>query len=161
MHWSGCADQRGLKNDAGSLDLIKRNDEDIFAGSRQREVEDEHGGSLEIDHAGGRFVDLHHSGLLQDNIPRWIVKPDSQFVGAKFGPPTAQMEHQVRPRMNRRELLHRDVPPDAEHGEFPLLIEERVIAEECQIDSRGQLTRIELTTSPCRIALTTSIPPVT
>ena len=80
---------------------------------------------------------------------------------AKFGAPTAEMEHQVRPRMHGRKLLHGDVPPDAQHGELALLIEQRVIAEQRQIDPRSQLTRIELTTSPCRIALTTSIPPVT
>jgi hypothetical protein len=99
--------------------------------------------------------------LLKDDIPGGIVETDSQFVSPQFGPPPAQMKHQVRPGMGRRKLLHRDVPPDAEYGELALLIQQGIVAEERQIDSRSQLTRIELTTSPCRIALTTSMPPVT
>ena len=48
--------------------------------------------------------------------------------------------------------------PDAEHGQLALLVEQGVVAQHGEVDARVQLTRIELITSPCLIALTTSMP---
>lgn len=65
------------------------------------------------------------------------------------------------PRMHRGKLTNHDLPPDAQHGEFPLLVDQGVVGENGKIDERTQLTRMEVITSPCRMEFTTSIPLVT
>ena len=80
---------------------------------------------------------------------------------AKLGASSPEMQHQVRPRVHRRELLYGDVPPDPEHRELAALVEQGIVAKEGEVDARTQLTRIVRTTSPCLIALTMSIPVVT
>ena len=79
----------------------------------------------------------------------------------ELGAPTAQMQHEMCPGVHRRELTHHDLPPDAQHGEFPVLVHQGVVGKNRKIDERTQLTRMEMITSPCLIVFTTSIPLVT
>lgn len=155
------ARQRRLEGNPRHFDLVDRNDERVFTGGRQRQVEHQHGGGFEIDDAGGWLVDLHHAGLLQGDLTGRIEQPDPQLMAAEFSAAAAQVKDQVRARMHRGELLHGDVAPDAQHRQLPMLIEQCVIAEQREIDSRIQFTRIERITSPCCIALTRSMPLVT
>ena len=74
---------------------------------------------------------------------------------------TAHVHHQVRARMDARKLPDHQVPPDPQDGELAVLIDQGIVGEGREFDAQGQLTRIEVMTSPCLIALTTSIPSVT
>jgi len=143
------------------FEVIEGDDKDIVAGRWQREIEHKDGGGLDLDHSGRRFVDLHHPALFEQRRTRGVEQPDRQLVATQLGAPTPQVEHEVRPRMQGWELGDHDLTPDAQHGELPVLIHHGVVGEDCKIDERTQLTRIEVMTSPCLIALTTSIPLVT
>lgn len=59
-------------------------------------------------------------------------------------------------RVHRREARHPDVLKQPKDRELALLIDQRVIREDREIELQTQLTRTELITSPWRIALTTS-----
>ena len=143
------------------FEVIEGDDKDIVAGRWQREIEDKDGRGLDLDHASRRFVDLHHSALFEQCRTRGVEQTHRQLVATQFGAPTPQVEHEVRSRMHGGELGDHDLTPDAQHGKFPVLIHHRVVGEHRKIDERTQLTRIEVMTSPCLIALTTSIPLVT
>jgi hypothetical protein len=149
------------KGDSRGFDLVERDDKCVFAGRSQRQVEDQHSGGIQIYHPGWRFVDLHHPGLLESEVAGGIEELDPKFVATKFGTAPAEMEHEMSPRVHGRELLYRNMAPDAQHGELAPLVQEGVIAEQREVDARTQLTRTVRTTSPCLMALTTSIPLVT
>lgn len=157
--WS--TDHGGEEGGPGCLNLIHRDHERVFTGGREWQVKHQDGRGFQVNDTGGWLIDLHHAGLFEGEIAQRVEHLDAEFVIAKLGPAPAKMEHQMRSWVHRGELLHRDVPPDPEHGEFPALVEQGIVAEQRQIDPRTQLTRTVRTTSPCRIALTASIPLVT
>lgn len=63
--------------------------------------------------------------------------------------------------MHRRKALHPDVLEQANDRQLALLIEERVVGENGEVDLQAQEIRMEVMTSPCLMPLTTSMPLVT
>src|SRR3989442_8604658 len=63
---------------------------------------------------------------------------------ADLGPLALETQHEVQPRVHRRELLDPDVLEDAEHGELARLIDERVVRDdgEVEVHARPQTSDI-------------------
>jgi hypothetical protein len=154
-------DHRDEERHPRRFDLVECHHERVLTGRGERQVKYQDCRGFKFGHACRRFIDLHHAGLLERHIASGIEKLHAQFVCTELGTPTAEMQHEVCPGMHRRELLYRDMAPDAEHGKLATLVEQGVIAEQREIATQRQLTRMERTTSPCLIALTTSMPLVT
>jgi hypothetical protein len=51
-----------------------------------------------------------------------------------LGAASAHAQHQVRARVHRRELLDPDVLEDAQHAELPLLVDQRVVGDDREVD---------------------------
>jgi hypothetical protein len=148
MHAGRASDRGGVKDGARRLDLVHVNDEGVFAWKRQGKIEHEDGGRLEVNDARRRLVHLHHAALFQHDLAGRTQQLHPEFVIAELGTPAAKVQHEMRPGVHGRELLHGDVSPQSQHRKLAVLVEDGVVAEEREIDARGQLTRIERIASP-------------
>ncbi len=157
----GHSNHGGQERNPRCLDLVDDHHEGVFAGRGERQVEDKHCRRLQLYHPGRGLVDLHHAGLFERYVAGGIDQPHAQLVVAQFGAAPAEVENEMGAWMHGWKLLDGNVSPDAEHGEFPLLVNERIVAEEGESDLRTQLTRMVRTTSPCCMAFTTFMPCVT
>ncbi len=76
-----------------------------------------------------------HRSLAPDQLRSLVVhEADTDRVIADFGAASPHPEHQVGARMHRGESSHPDVLEDAQHGELPVLIDQRVIREHREVD---------------------------
>lgn len=142
--------------------IVGQNDlEGIGAGARERDIEDQDGPRLDLGDSGGRFAELDIAFATHQFLMLVVDEPDPQRMGADFGPPSAHPDNQVGPRMHGGKLVDPDVLENAQHGQLAVLVDQGVVGDDSQVDVQGQATRIVVTTSPWRMALTTSMPEVT
>lgn len=77
-----------MKRYSRRLNVIERHQKDVVARLWQRQVEHKDRRRLNIDHAGGRLVDFHESGLFQQHIPQGIHQAHGQLMAAELRAPT-------------------------------------------------------------------------
>ena len=122
------------QRDAVGLARVHADLEGVSPRVRQRNIEDQHGASLNIRHPRGWLTKLHGSLAIEEFGPRVIHEPDPQRVLANLRPPAANPEHQVSTRVDGRKLRHPHMLKQTEHGEFPLLVDQGVIGEYREIE---------------------------
>lgn len=108
--------------------------ERIQAGPGQGEIEDEHGARLDVGDAGGRFAELHRAFALDERGALVVHETDPHGVMTDLRPPPAHSEHEVGTGMDRRKAGHPDVLEEAQHRELALLIDQRVVGEDGEIE---------------------------
>jgi hypothetical protein len=116
-------------------------------GPRERHVEYEHGPGFHIRHAGGGLAELHGALAAQQLRARLVHETDPDPVDPDLRPPPPHPQHEMRARMDRGEIGDPDVLEHAQDGELPLLVDERVIGENGEVEAQAQLTRIDSMTS--------------
>lgn len=117
----------------------------------ERHVEREHRAGLDLGDARRRLAELDLPVAAQDLPPVAVLERDHDLVIADLGAASLQPQHQVQPRMHRGEPLDPDPLEDAQHGQLARLVDQRVVADQGEVDDHASVTRTELMTSPCLI----------
>jgi hypothetical protein len=132
--------------------------EGVRPGAGEWDVEHEYGSRLDVHDSSGWLAELYRTLAAQELISSLVHESDTDRVYPDLRASSADAQHEVRPRTDRRETGEPDVLEDAENAELTLLIDEGVVGDECEVEMQGQATRIEVMTSFCLMLLTTSIP---
>jgi hypothetical protein len=154
-------DLGGGQRDPVLVRTVEGDFEVILPRLREGQVEDQYRARLDIGHSGGWLAELHRALALYQRRPPVILKANPHRMRADLGTPPAHPEHQVGARMHGGELRDPDVLEEAEDRELAVLVDQRVIREDREIEQQGQATRMDVMRSFLRIALTTSMPLVT
>jgi hypothetical protein len=107
--------------------------EGVLSGTGEWHVEHQHGPGLDIDHAGGRFAELHGTLTSQELIPTLVNEADPDSMDADLGAPPPDPKHQVGAGVHRREVGQPYVLEHAEHTELALLIDQGVVGNNGEI----------------------------
>ena len=99
----------------------------------------------------GRLADLHVPLATQDLAARVVHQLDQDGVIADLGAPALEPQHQMEARMDRREALDPDAVEDPQHRQLAVLVDDRVVADQRELDVHTSDTRMLVRTSPCWI----------
>jgi hypothetical protein len=125
------------------LVCVQRDLEGVHAGTRQGEIEDQHGARFHVHHPRRRLTEVHRTFPLDQFVPLVVHEPDPHPVLPDLGAPAPQAEHQVSARMHRGEVRHPHVLKEPEDRELALLVDEGIVRQNREIEQQGQLTRME------------------
>jgi hypothetical protein len=139
----------GHERQSRGLATVECHGNHMFTGRLERQVDHDDSWRLDFLHPGWRFHQLQTRRVIEQYIAIRRVQPDSQLMIADFSPQAAHQQHHVGPGMNGRVLRDGNMPPDADHRQLALLVDQRVIAQQGQIDPNDQLTRMLVISSPC------------
>lgn len=103
---------------------------------RQRDVEYEHGPGLHVGDPRGRFPELHSTVAVQQLVALIVNEADAQGVTPDLGPPSPHPEHEVGSGMHRGELRHPHVLEESEHRQLALLVDQRVVGQDREIEQQ-------------------------
>ena len=126
---------------------VKFDLECIVPGPRERHVEDEDGAGLHVGNPRGRLPELDRALAAQELRARLIHEADPDAVDADLRAPPPHPQHEMGPRMDRRELGDPDMLEDPQDRKLSLLIDEGVVGKNREVESQAQLTRIDSITS--------------
>lgn len=125
------------------LVCVQRNLEGVRAGTRQGQIEDQHGARFHVHHSRRRLTEVHGTFPLDQFVPLVVHEPDPHPVLPDLGAPAAEAEHQVGARMHRGEVRHPHMLKEPEDRELALLVDEGIVRQNREIEEQGQLTRME------------------
>src|SRR5438093_10663748 len=149
------------ERDPDRVAAVDRDFERVGPGARQRHVEDQHGAGLDLGDARRGLPELDGAVPAHELGAPLVHETDPERVLADLGPPAPHPHDEMGAGMHRREGRHPDVLEDAQHGQLPVLVDQRVIGEDREVDLHAHATRSDVMRSSCRIALTTSMPSIT
>src|ERR1041384_7055610 len=116
---------------------------------------------LDLGGPWGRLAELHRAVAAHELGAGVVHEADPERVLADLGAPPTHPHDQVGARVHRRKGRDPHVLEHAQHRELAVLIDQRVIGEDREIDLHAHATRIDVMRSSLRISLTTSMPAVT
>ena len=89
--------------------------------------------------AGGRLAELCGALAAQELVAVGVEESDAEDVASDLGAPTAHAEHEEGARVHRRKAGHEHVLEDPDDAQLPLLVQQRVIGDDGEVDV--QVTR--------------------
>jgi hypothetical protein len=127
----------GRQGHAAGAFAIEADLKRVLPGSRQWNVEYEHGAGLHIHDAGGRLAKLHRTLTTQQLTTRVVYEAYANGVRANFSTSSPYSENQMSPGVNRGEVRQPDMLKHAEHAELALLIDQGIISDNRKIEVQG------------------------
>ena len=125
---------RHRKRHSVGLTRVHADLEGVSPWVRQRYVEDQHGAGLHVRHPRGWLAELNRSLAIEKFRSGIIHEPDPQRVLTDLRPPAANPKYQVSTRVHGRELRDPHMLKEAQHGEFPLLVDQGVVGEYREVE---------------------------
>lgn len=154
-------DTHGDERETGRLPTIDLDNDGVLTGALKGEVDHDDAGGLDLTQADRWLAQLDLATVFHQHRAVGLFQPERHPMHPDIGLPPPQNEHQMGSRMDSGKLPQHHLAPDPDHRQLALLVHQCMVTEQREVDPDGQLTRIEVTTSPCTMAMTTSIPSVT
>jgi hypothetical protein len=109
----------------------------VLSRTGERNVEDQHGPSLDVNHSGWRLPELYGAFTTEELGTALVDKTDADSVSADLGAPPANPKHEVGARVDRGKVGQPHVLKHAEHAELALLIDKGVIGDHGKVEVQG------------------------
>ncbi len=124
----------------GLLVAVDRDLEAVGTRVGKGHIEHENCPSFDFRHAGRRLGEVDGAVAAEDLRSRFVEEADLDLVLTHLGALPLEAEHEVQPGMHGGELLHPDVLKNAQHGQFPGLIDQGVVRDDREIEVQAATT---------------------